>query len=413
MEKIIVVVILVLIFARLVWESALSLLNIAEVKRRGQNPPQRILEVMDDKTYAKSVEYTLAKERLGLFGGFYETLILLAILFSGFLPWIYSFFWSGTGLSVLWESLYLISTIIIISLPGLPLEYYRQFGLEERFGFNKATVKLWITDKCKGLIISLVIGVPLISLIIFLIHQLGNYWWIWAFVTLFLFQLVMIVLYPMLILPWFNKLTPLPDDDLRQRLMNLAERTGFKARTIQVMDGSRRSGHSNAFFTGFGRFRRIVLFDTLVQQLSPEELEAVLAHEIGHYKKGHVPKMLALSAIMSLAGLWILAWLLNSPWFIQAFGFDFEQSGPGPALLLFGLLSGLFTFWLSPLLGLLSRKHEYESDRFAIEYTGSEPMISALRKLSEKNLSNLTPHPLYSGFYYSHPTFFEREKALK
>lgn len=413
MEKIIVVVILVLIFARLVWESALSLLNIAEVKRRGQNPPQRILEVMDDKTYAKSVEYTLAKERLGLFGGFYETLILLAILFSGFLPWIYSFFWSGTGLSVLWESLYLISTIIIISLPGLPLEYYRQFGLEERFGFNKATVKLWITDKCKGLIISLVIGVPLISLIIFLIHQLGNYWWIWAFVTLFLFQLVMMVLYPMLILPWFNKLTPLPDDDLRQRLMNLAERTGFKARTIQVMDGSRRSGHSNAFFTGFGRFRRIVLFDTLVQQLSPEELEAVLAHEIGHYKKGHVPKMLALSAIMSLAGLWILAWLLNSPWFIQAFGFDFEQSGPGPALLLFGLLSGLFTFWLSPLLGLLSRKHEYESDRFAIEYTGSEPMISALRKLSEKNLSNLTPHPLYSGFYYSHPTFFEREKALK
>jgi len=413
MEKIIVVVILVLIFARLVWESALSLLNIAEVKRRGQNPPQHILEVMDDKTYAKSVEYTLAKERLGLFGGFYETLILLAILFSGFLPWIYSFFWSGTGLSVLWESLYLISTIIIISLPGLPLEYYRQFGLEERFGFNKATVKLWITDKCKGLIISLVIGVPLISLIIFLIHQLGNYWWIWAFVTLFLFQLVMMVLYPMLILPWFNKLTPLPDDDLRQRLMNLAERTGFKARTIQVMDGSRRSGHSNAFFTGFGRFRRIVLFDTLVQQLSPEELEAVLAHEIGHYKKGHVPKMLALSAIMSLAGLWILAWLLNSPWFIQAFGFDFEQSGPGPALLLFGLLSGLFTFWLSPLLGLLSRKHEYESDRFAIEYTGSEPMISALRKLSEKNLSNLTPHPLYSGFYYSHPTFFEREKALK
>ena len=413
MEKIIVVVILVLIFARLVWESALSLLNIAEVKRRGQNPPQHILEVMDDRTYAKSVEYTLAKDRLGLFGGFYETLILLAILFSGFLPWIYSFFWSGTGLSVLWESLYLISTIIIISLPGLPLEYYRQFGLEERFGFNKATVKLWITDKCKGLIISLVIGVPLISLIIFLIHQLGNYWWIWAFVTLFLFQLVMIVLYPMLILPWFNKLTPLPDDDLRQRLMNLAERTGFKARTIQVMDGSRRSGHSNAFFTGFGRFRRIVLFDTLVQQLSPGELEAVLAHEIGHYKKGHVPKMLALSAIMSLAGLWILAWLLNSPWFIQAFGFDFEQSGPGPALLLFGLLSGLFTFWLSPLLGLLSRKHEYESDRFAIEYTGSEPMISALRKLSEKNLSNLTPHPLYSGFYYSHPTLFEREKALK
>ncbi len=413
MENKIVLIILILIFARLVWETALSLLNMAEVKRRGQSPPEQIPEIMDYETYARSVNYTLAKERLSIFGGFYETLILFVILFSGFLPWLYTFFGSGTGLNVILESLYLISAMIIISIPGIPVEYYSQFNLEERFGFNKSTVKLWITDKLKGLLISLAIGVPLISLIIFLIHRLGDFWWIWAFVILFLFQLVMMVLYPMLILPWFNKLTPLPDDDLRHRLMNLADRTGFKAKTIQVMDGSRRSGHSNAFFTGFGRFRRIVLFDTLIEQLSPEELEAVLAHEIGHYKKGHIPKMLALSAIMSLGGLWILSWLLNAPWFVQAFGFDFEQSGPGPALLLFGLLSGLFTFWLSPLLGLLSRKHEYESDQFAREYTGPKPMINALRKLSEKNLANLTPHRLYSGFYFSHPTLFEREDALK
>ncbi len=413
MEKIIIATILILILARLIWESALSLFNMAEVKRRGLNPPEQILEVMDSSTFARSVDYTLAKERLNLFSGFYGTLILLAVLFSGFLPWLYSFFGSGQGLGVFRESMYIMSAMIIISLPELPVEYYSQFRLEERFGFNKSTLKLWITDKIKGLIIGLGIGVPLISLVIFLISRLGDFWWIWAFAVLFVFQLVMMVLYPMLILPWFNKLTPLSDRDLRQRLMRLADRAGFKARAIQVMDGSKRSGHSNAFFTGFGRFRRIVLFDTLVEQLSPEELEAVLAHEIGHYKKGHVPKMLALSAVLSLAGLWILALLINAPWFVQAFGFDYQQSGPGPALLLFGLLSGLFTFWLSPLLGLLSRKHEYESDRFASEYTGPKSMINALRKLSRKNLSNLTPHPLYSAFYYSHPTLFERERALQ
>ncbi len=405
--------VLILIPARLAWECALSFLNIREVKRRGKSPPSQILEVMDEPTYRKSVDYTLTKERFSLFGSFYESLILLLVLFSGLLPWLYSFFSPGADFQVLGEGLYLVTAMVIISIPAIPVEYYAQFRIEERFGFNKSSLRLWISDKIKGLIIGLVIGIPMVCLVIFLIQRLGAFWWIWAFAAVFVFQLVMMVLYPMLILPWFNKLSPLPDDDLKRRLMDLADRTGFKARTIQVMDGSKRSGHSNAFFTGFGRFRRIVLFDTLIQQLKPEELEAVLAHEIGHYKKGHVPRMLALSAVMSLAGLGIIAWLLEAPWFIQAFGFDFQQSGPGPALLLFGLLSGLFTFWLSPLLGLLSRKHEYESDKFAGNHTGKAPMISALRKLSQKNLANLTPHPLYSSFYYSHPTLFEREKALQ
>ncbi|RQD66712.1 MAG: M48 family peptidase [Desulfonatronovibrio sp. MSAO_Bac4] len=414
MEKIIVVTILTLIFARLISESFLSWINIREVRRREHKPPMSISRVMDEKTYKKSVQYTLAKEKLGIFSGFYETLILLMVVFSGFLPWLYSYFSiSGIDFQIFRESLFIISAMIIISLPGIPLEYYSQFRLEERFGFNKSSIKLWITDKIKGLIIGLAIGLPITALIIYFISALENYWWVWAFVFLFTFQLVMMVLYPMLILPWFNKLTPLPDGELRNRLMDLADRTGFKAQTIQVMDGSKRSGHSNAFFTGFGRFRRIVLFDTLIEQLSVDELEAVLAHEIGHYKKGHVPKMVGLSAVMSLAGLWVIDWLLKYPGFVQAFGFDFKQSGPGPALLLFGLLSGLFTFWLSPALGLLSRKHEYESDRFAAEHTGSEPMIRALSKLSEKNLSNLTPHPLYSAFYYSHPSFFERERAIR
>ncbi|WP_208595978.1 M48 family metallopeptidase [Desulfonatronovibrio hydrogenovorans] len=413
MEKTVVITVLMLIFGKLCWESFLSWLNMQEARRRQKAPPLEILEVMDQKTYQKSVDYSLAKERLGLFNGVYEVLVLILILFSGVLPWLYSLF-SGPGseISILREAAFMIAALILISLPGVPLEYYNRFNLEERFGFNRSTVRLWVTDKFKGLVISLVLGMPVLCLIIFLVMNLGDLWWLWAFLALFIFQLIMMVLYPMIILPWFNKLTPLPQGELRQRLMNLADRTGFKARTIQVMDGSKRSGHSNAFFTGFGRFRRIVLFDTLIDQMKEDELEAVLAHEIGHYKKGHVPRMLAVSALMSLAGLWILAWLVSVPWFIQAFGFDHELSGPGPGLLLFGLLFGAVSFWLSPALAQLSRKHEYESDRFAARHVGPDPMVRALRKLSRENLSNLTPHPLYSGFYYSHPTLFERERAI-
>jgi STE24 endopeptidase len=221
----------------------------------------------------------------------------------------------------------------------------------------------------------------------------------------------MLVLYPKLILPLFNKLTPLPEGELKTRLLTLGDRTGFRAKTIEVMDGSKRSGHSNAFFTGFGRFRRIVLFDTLIAQLTPEELEAVVAHEIGHYRRGHIPKMLLVSAVTMLGGFAVIAWLARSSWFNLAFGFP-----PGelaPAFLLFGLLSGLVTFWFSPLTNLLSRKHEYEADAFAREAVGgAAPMVGALRKLAQKNLSNLTPHPWFSGFYYSHPTLVERERAL-
>ncbi|WP_291321679.1 M48 family metallopeptidase, partial [Desulfonatronospira sp.] len=263
-------------------------------------------------------------------------------------------------------------------------------------------------------IIGAVIAVPLLSLIIWLIIKMGSLWWIWAFAVVFVFQLVMMVLYPLLILPLFNRLTPLPDSELRERLMNLAQRAGFKARTIQIMDGSKRSGHSNAFFTGFGRFRRIVLFDTLVDQLEPRELEAVLAHEIGHYKKGHVPRMLALSAVMLLAGFGLAAWLLETPVFVEAFGFQAEHAGPAPALLLFVILAGLVTFWLSPVLSMLSRKHEYQADRFAAEHgAGVQPMIKALIRLGTENLANMNPHPLYSGFYYSHPTITERIHALE
>jgi len=225
------------------------------------------------------------------------------------------------------------------------------------------------------------------------------------------FQLLMLVLAPVLIMPLFNKFTPLPEGSLRERLLQLAQRTGFVANSIQVMDGSKRSGHSNAFFTGFGRFRKIVLFDTLIAQLSEGELTAVLAHEIGHYKKKHIPKMLAFSAVSTLAGFYVVSVLARQEWFYRAFGF--ETTNLAPVLLLFTLLSGAVMFWFSPLGHWWSRRYEYQADAYAAGVMAeSVSLIGALRKLNEKNLSNLTPHPVYSSFYYSHPTLLEREAAL-
>ena len=404
-------IVLILIVARLVAELWLSALNRAEVRRHAEQAPPAVAAIMDETTYRKSVAYTLAKNRFGNLTMVFDALVLALVLVSGVLPWLFEQVgsWSMNGT---WDdALFILFAGVLLSIPGLPFDWWSQFRLEERFGFNKSTPKLWITDKIKGLALTFVIGFPLLWGLLSLVQWVGSSWWIWGFGLFFGFQLLMLVLYPKLILPLFNKLTPLPAGELRERLMALADRTGFKASTIEVMDGSKRSGHSNAFFTGFGRFRRIVLFDTLISQLSTDELEAVLAHEVGHYKKGHIPRMLALAAVMQLAAFAAIAWLVWTPWFNAGFGLP-----PGelaPAFLLFGLLSGLVTFWFSPLGNLLSRKHEYEADAFARDAMGSPvPLVGALRRLSQKNLANLTPHRWFSGFYYSHPTLVERERAL-
>ncbi len=410
----VIAVFLVLLVFKTGAELWLDRLNRANVLRFADSPPEAVREVMPDETYRRSVEYTLAKNRFSRVETLWGAAILAAVILSGVLPWYYGFFGEGGDRPVWAEGLFFVSTLILLSLPSLPFEWWSQFRLEERFGFNKTTLKLWISDRIKGLVIGFAIGYPLICLLLALVGWVGAYWWIWGFAIFFCFQLLMMVLYPMLIMPLFNKFTPLPEGELRKRLMELADRTGFRAKTIQVMDGSKRSAHSNAFFTGFGRFRRIVLFDTLMEQLGERELEAVLAHEIGHYKKGHIPRMLGLSAVMVLLAFGAIAWLAESAWFYQAFGFDPETAGLAPAFLLFALLSGLVTFWLSPLFNIMSRKHEYEADAFARDSVGeAEPLLRALRKLSEKNLSNLTPHPLYSAIYYSHPTLVEREAALR
>jgi STE24 endopeptidase len=367
---------------------------------------------MDLETYRKSVAYTLAKSRFGGITGIFDTGVTALVLFSGVLPWLFVRVAGWGAEQAVWShAVFVLLAMLLLSVPSLPFEWWEQFRLEEKFGFNKSTVGLWVMDKIKGTVLMFAIGFPLLWALLSLVTWTGPSWWLWGFGLMFGFQLLMLVLYPKLILPLFNKLTPLPEGDLRGRLLALGDRTGFRASTIEVIDGSKRSGHSNAYFTGFGRFRRIVLFDTLIAQLTAEELEAVLAHEIGHYRRGHIPKMIAMSAVMMFGGFGVIAWLARSSWFNPSFGFPAGELAP--SFLLFGLLSGLVTFWFSPLMNALSRKHEYEADAFASQAVGGPAaMVGALRKLAQKNLSNLTPHPWFSAFHYSHPTLVEREGAL-
>lgn len=400
-----------LLVAKWGMELWLGWLNRRHVLAHAEAVPPAFKDSIDPATYAKSVQYTLAKHKLSSVEDTVNLGVVGLLLFSGVLPWAFRQFLIWQGDSAWAMAAFLFGVGLVLSLAGLPLDWYAQFRLEERFGFNTTTLRTWCLDRVKGLLLALLLGYPLLALILQLASW-SDQWWLWAWGCVLGFQCLMMVLAPVLILPLFNKFTPLPEGSLRNRLMALAERAQFRARSIQVMDGSKRSRHSNAFFTGFGGFRKIVLFDTLMQQLNEPELEAVLAHEIGHYRLKHIPKMLAWSAASLFGAFYVLGWLANQPTFYQAFGFE-GKSYLAPALLLFSLLSGAVTFWFSPLFHWWSRSFEYQADAFAAEAMKEpQPLVSALRKLNEKNLGNLTPHPLYSGFYYSHPTLLEREQAL-
>ena len=410
----ILIAFIALLILKYATSTLLDVLNLGYVQRQSEAVPPGFSDFIDLPTYQKSIEYTVAKTRFGLVSDFYDSIILAVVVLSGLLPWLYTSLSATFGFGIWGQALVLFLIAVILGLPGMPFEWWSTFRIEERFGFNKSTQKLWIVDKVKGFVLGFGIGYPLLALLIFLVTSAGDLWWVWGFTVFFLFQLVMVVAYPMFIMPLFNKMEPMAAGELKDRLFALAERTGFKAQTILVIDGSKRSGHSNAFFAGFGRFRRIVLYDTLIEQMSHEELEAVLAHEIGHYKMGHIPKMITLSGVMTFGMFALLGWLERGTWLAEAFHFSVGVAGEFvPVLLLFMLLSGLLTFWLSPFSSLWSRKHEYEADAFARDaMDSSEPLIRALRKLHKENLSNLTPHPIYSRFYYSHPTLLERESSL-
>jgi STE24 endopeptidase len=401
-------VVVALIALKLAAEFYLAWLNRRHVRAHAAEVPEAFREVIDAETYDKSVRYTLAKDRLGRWEMVFDAVVLTVVLLTGVLPAVYHAF----PASIWAQAAFLFVMGLGLAALGLPFGWYAQFRLEERFGFNTTTQRTWWVDRVKGLSLALVLGYPLLVLVLKIVEWTDAFWWLWAWAALLAFQVLMMVLAPVLIMPLFNKFTPLPDGSLRERLQALANRTGFRARSIQLMDGSKRSRHSNAFFAGFGRFRKIVLFDTLVQQLTELELEAVLAHEIGHYKKRHIHKMLLWSALVSLGTFYVLAVLAGQEWFYRMFGFAPGQIAP--ALLIFSLLAGTVTFWFAPLASYWSRRFEYQADSFAARTMGeSEPLVNALRKLNEKNLSNLTPHPVYSGFYYSHPTLLERERALK
>ncbi len=411
------VIAFILILSRTAAELWLSWLNQRHVQAHAKEVPPAFRGIIDEATYRRSADYTLAKGRFENVVAIFDAVVPIAVLFSGLLPWAFRRFSAGGGRSTWAMAGFLFGSGVALSILGLPFDWYAQFRLEERFGFNTITMKTWALDRVKGFLLALLLGYPLLVLVLKLIEWTGANWWLCAAAVVIAFQLLLLLIAPAVIMPLFNKFTPLPQGTLRERLFALAQRADFPARNIEVMDGSKRSRHSNAFFTGFGRFRKIVLFDTLVAQLTESELESVLAHEIGHYKKRHVLKLLAVSIAGVFAAFAMIAWLARQEWFYRAFGFEhhagFAAANVAPAMLLFGLLAGTITFWLSPFTHIWSRKFEYEADEFARTIMGEAlSLIQALRKLSEKNLSNLTPHPLYSGFYYSHPTLLERERAL-
>src|SRR5438445_3828481 len=411
------IIALVLILTRVVTELWLSGLNQRHVRERANEVPFAFRGVIDAAMYRRSVDYTLAKGRFGDIVNVFDTVVLIAVLFSGLLPWAFVRFSVNLGMSILAMVGFLFFTGIALSIPGLPFAWYAQFKIEQRFGFNTTSMKTWIADRIRGLLLALLLGYPLLLLVLKLIEWTGTNWWLWAAAVVIAFQLLLLLIAPAIIMSLFNKFTPLPEGELRQRLFALAQRTHFPTRSIEVMDGSKRSRHSNAFFTGLGRFRKIVLFDTLIAQLTEPELESVLAHEIGHYKKRHVIKMLSVSMAGVVVAFAATAWLARQQGFCRGVGVDpkggFAAAHFVPAILLFAMLAGTISFWFSPLVHVWSRRFEYEADAFArVAMRETQSLIQALRKLTKNNLSNLTPHPLYSSFYYSQPTLLERQRAL-
>src|SRR5438874_8804479 len=392
---------LVLILARAITELWLSRLNQRHVRAHANEVPRAFGGMIDEATYRRSVDYTLTKSRFGDVAGMFDAVVLIAVLFSGVLPWAFGRFSASAsfGSSILAMAGFLFVTGVALSIPGLAFVWYAQFKLEERFGFNTTNMKTWILDRVKGFLLAVLLGYPLLALVLKLIEWAGANWWLWAAAVVIAFQLLLLLIAPVVIMPLFNKFTPLPDGGLRERLFALAQRSNFPTRSIDVMDGSKRSRHSNAFFTGLGRFRKIVLFDTLIAQLTEPELESVLAHEIGHYKKRHVIKMLSVSMAGVVVAFAATAWLARQQWFYRAFGFTYQGGFAAahfvPAILLFAMLAGTISFWFSPLVHVWSRRFEYEADAFArVAMRETQSLIQALRK---NNLSNLTPHPLYSS----------------
>jgi STE24 endopeptidase len=391
--------------------------QIRHVARHREQVPAAFADSISLEAHQKAADYTLAKARFGLLELAFGAAVLLGwTLLGGIDALNQALMHSGlAGYGTLVPQLALLAAFGLISgALDLPFVLYSTFRIEERFGFNKMSFRLWLTDLVKSSLVGLVVGLPIVALILWLMGSTGRWWWLWAWAVWMGFNLLVLVLFPTVIAPLFNKFKPLEDETLKARVTALMQRCGFAAKGLFVMDGSKRSAHANAYFTGFGAAKRVVFYDTLLKQLNPAEVDAVLAHELGHFKHKHVIKRIATMFAMSLIGFALLGWLSQQVWFYTGLGVRPNINGANDALalLLFLMAVPLFSFFISPLLAQFSRKHEFEADAYAMAQTDGSDLRSALLKLYKDNASTLTPDPLFVKFYYSHPPASERLQRM-
>lgn len=389
----------------------LSERQIAAVTTHRGEVPQPFAAEVSVEDHQRAADYTLAKLRFGRLEVLVNALVTLLLTVGGGIAAIDAF-WGDRGLPTLWLGVLVIGTVTLItSIIGLPFSIWRTFKLEARFGFNRTTVALFIKDVLTGLALTILLGGPLLVVTLLLMERTGHWWWLWTWGLCVAYMCVMSWAVPVLIAPLFNRFSPLSDEGLKSRIEALLARCGFTSRGVFVMDGSRRSTHGNAYFTGIGRNKRIVFFDTLLERLQPSEVEAVLAHELGHFRLRHVRQGLLLTALALLAGLALLGWLATRPWFYTALGV--HEPSTHAALLLFVLAAPPFMFFLTPLASLWSRQHEFQADSFAAAHADARDLATALVKLHRDNASTLTPDGVYAVFYYSHPPALTRIGRLR
>jgi len=385
--------------------------HVSHVRAHRDRVPDAFAREIDLDSHRKAADYTCARTRFALIDLLVGVAILLALTFGSGLQWLHavSAAWLGEGIP---RGLLLIALVgLLLTLLDLPSDLYRTFVIEQRFGFNKSTPGLFFADLCKSLLVGALLLLPLAALIIWLIRELGDYWWIFGWAVTVAYGIFVQFIAPTVIAPLFNKFSPMEDPELKARVERLLERCGFKVKGLMKMDGSRRSSHGNAYFTGFGNSKRIVFFDTLLQQLSPAEVEAVLAHELGHFKLRHIVKRLLLSSTLSFGFFWVLHFLMEQSWFYSGLGV--ASPSAAMALILFMLALPPFSFLLQPLGALYSRTHEFEADQYAAQYASARDLVSALIKLYRDNASTLTPDPLHSAFHDSHPPAAARIARLQ
>ncbi len=392
----------------------LDLRHLHHVVAHREQVPADFFGRIDLVDHRKAADYTAAKVRIGLVEIVIDVLVLLALTLGGVLGWIDQALRDGLGSGYL-HGLALFACVGLLGFfIGLPASLYRTFVIEARFGFNKLTWPLWLADLAKAAALAVLIGGPLLLAVLWLMDAMGRNWWFYVWLVWLATNLLILFLYPTVIAPLFNKFTPLDDASLKARIEALLARCGFASSGLFVMDGSKRSAHGNAYFTGFGRAKRIVFFDTLLAKLEPQEIEAVLAHELGHFHHRHVIKRIALSGVLSLAFLWLLGQLIDQPWFFAGLGVGAGDTAMGTAmgLLLFSMVLPVFLFPLAPLTSALSRRHEFEADAYAVKQTAAADLIAALVKLYRDNAATLTPDPLHSLFHDSHPPASQRIARL-